>query len=253
MINERLYEIRNNHQGTPMKIVRYGNWDDIDIEFLDDFHYIKKHQIYSNFKSGSVKNPYDRIVHGVGYIGLGNHPTKVDGKTSRTYNIWHEIIARCYGEKEKEKYPAYFGISSVCDEWHCFHTFADWYESKKYPCDGRLHIDKDILYRGNKIYAPDKCLLVPQKINMLFMNKPNNRGLPNGIEKQGNDYLAKYKHEHIGVYPTVEEAYYYQTKKKKEEIIRVANEYKTIMPDYVYEAILAYEFDIHNDKNYVVA
>ena len=109
------------------------------------------------------------------------------------------------------------------------------------------------MYRGNKIYAPDKCLLVPQKINMLFMNKPNNRGLPNGIEKQGNDYLAKYKHEHIGVYPTVEEAYYYQTKKKKEEIIRVANEYKTIMPDYVYEAILAYEFDIHNDKNYVVA
>lgn len=251
MDQEKLCEIRNNKQGTPMKIIVYRSHDDVDIEFLDEFHYIKKHNTYSNFKSGGVKNPYDRIVHGVGYIGLGNHPTKVDGKTSRTYNIWHEIIARCYGEKEKEKYPAYFGISAVCDEWQCFHTFADWYEENKYECDGRLHIDKDILYRGNKIYAPDKCILVPQRINMLFMNKTNKRGLPNGIFKYSNGYLAKYGGKKIGVYPTIEEAYYHQTKKKKKEIIRVANEYKNIMPKETYDAILAYEFDINNDKNYM--
>ena len=55
MNNERLGEIRNNKRGTPMKIIRYDSADDIDIEFLDEFHYVKKHNTYSNFKSGGVK------------------------------------------------------------------------------------------------------------------------------------------------------------------------------------------------------
>ena len=35
MNNERLGEIRNNRFGTPMKIIRYGSYDDIDLEFLN--------------------------------------------------------------------------------------------------------------------------------------------------------------------------------------------------------------------------
>lgn len=44
-----------------MKIVRYGAYDNIDVEFLDDFHHIKT-TTYSNFTRGQVKNPYDEIV-----------------------------------------------------------------------------------------------------------------------------------------------------------------------------------------------
>ena len=36
-----------------MKIVQYRSNDDIDIEFLDEFHYIKRHNTYSNFKAGA--------------------------------------------------------------------------------------------------------------------------------------------------------------------------------------------------------
>ena len=87
---------------------------------------------------------------------------------------------------------------------------------------------------------------------MLFMNKSNKRGLPNGISECPEGYLAKYDGKSIGIYSTVEDAYYEQTKKKKEEIIRVANEYKSIMPKEVYDAILSYEFKIENDNNYKV-
>ena len=45
MNNERLGEIRNNKFGTPMKIIRYGCYNDIDVEFLDENHYIKEHNI----------------------------------------------------------------------------------------------------------------------------------------------------------------------------------------------------------------
>ena len=51
----KLGEIRNNNKGTPMKIIAYRNNNDIDIQFQDEFYYIKEHQTYSNFSTGSVK------------------------------------------------------------------------------------------------------------------------------------------------------------------------------------------------------
>lgn len=235
-----------------MKIVQYRSNDDIDIEFLDEFHYIKRHNTYSNFKAGVVKNPYDKSVFGVGRIGDGKWKVKDEnGKFSKEYLCWMHMIERCYYDKNKDLHPAYFDKCTVCEEWHNFQTFADWYKDNEYKVGERLHLDKDIKFPGNTEYSPFKCMLVPQHINMLFMNKSNKRGLPNGIIKCKNGYLAKYGGDKIGVYKTIEEAYLEQTKKKKEEIIRVANGYKGIIPDEVYNAVIAYEFSIENDKNYV--
>ena len=83
------------------------------------------------------------------------------------------------------------------------------------------------------------------------MNKPNKRGLPNGIAKQKRGYLAKYNHKELGVYNTIQEAYEVYSKEKREDIIRVAKEYKNIIPQHVYEAILNCKIAIENDKNYV--
>ena len=38
---------------------------------------------------------------------------------------------------------------------------------------------------------------------------------------------------------------------KKEEIVKVANSYKGIIPNEVYDAVISYEFSLSNDKNYV--
>lgn len=252
MDNERLYEIRNNHRGTPMRIIRYGDWNDIDIEFLDDFHYIKRHQTYSNFKNGSIKNPYDKNVYGIGYLGEGNHIIKIGTDKSQPYKAWHELIARCYAEKKKDTFPAYYNICTVCDEWLCYNTFADWYVKNQYEVNERLHLDKDILYPGNKIYSPDTCLLVPQRINMLFSNRSNDRGLPNGIRRtDGGKYSAKYGGKDIGTYLTLEEAYVEYAKVKEKRIREVADEYKNIIPEKVYKALYNYRVKIENDKNYV--
>lgn len=234
-----------------MKIVRYGSYNDIDVEFLDEHHYIKEHQTYSNFKTGSIKNPYDRSKYGVGYIGVGKHRAKVNGQYNYIYDVWADMINRCY--HSKDKFSAYYGICTVCPEWHDFQSFGDWYEEHEYKVDERLHLDKDILYPGNKEYSSKKCILVPQRINMLFMNIPNKRGLPNGILKEKKGYLAKYNGENIGVYPTVEDAYYAYTSVKEKVIREVTDEYKDILPKEVYDAIYNYKFDIRNDKNYKIA
>ena len=102
-----------------------------------------------------------------------------------------------------------------------------------------------------KIYSDETCLLVPQTINMMFMNKPNKRGLPNGIHKNKKGYLAEYNEKKLGIYPTVELAYDAYASEKEKAVKQLADKYKDIVPKKVYDALYAYRFDIKNDKNYV--
>lgn len=234
----RLGEINTNKQGTKMKIIRYGGYTDIDVEFLDDFHYVKKNQAYINFKNGSVKNPYDRTLFGVGYIGVGEYKPSENKRPTKVYAAWTQMLNRCYNKNEAKNRPAYYGIATVCEEWQCFQNFAKWYFDNYYEVDGFLHVDKDILYPGNKEYNPHKCLLVPQRINMLFLNKPNQHNLPNGIRPMGNKYETQYNGEHIGYYYTLEEATKAHTDAKRKHIREVAEEYKEIIPVKVYGALM---------------
>lgn len=232
-----------------MKIIRYNGKSDVDIEFLDDFHYIKRNQLYANFVSGGVKNPYDRTVYGVGYIGVGEYKPSINKKNTQEYDLWKNMLERCYCEKRRHRAKTYINCE-VCEEWHNFQNFAKWFHENKFECKDRLHVDKDIIKAGNQVYCPQYCLLVPQKVNVLFVNKSNNRGLPNGIHKYGNKYTAKYNHSELGSYNTLEEAYETYAKEKKKEMIRVANEYKSVLPKRTYDYIVNYELKIENDKNY---
>lgn len=249
---DRIGETRKNNNGTLMKIIAYRKWDDIDIEFLDDFHFVKEHVTYTNFKRGEVKNPYDRTMCGVGYPGVGEYKIRLSkSQVTKEYECWASLYTRCYSDVNKDRHPAYFDICEVCDEWHDYQNFGKWFDENKYDVKERLHIDKDILYPNSKIYSPKNCILVPQRINMLFLNKPNKRGLPNGIIECSNGYLAKYDHVDLGVCETIEQAYLLYAKRKEEIIKQVADEYKEIIPKKVYNALYNYKVDINNDKNYV--
>lgn len=244
-MNERLGETRLNKQGTMMKIVRYGSFDDIDIEFMDEFHYIKEHQIYSNFKSGGVKNPYDRTICGVGYIGVGEYKTGTDTKHTEEYQNWTCMIRRCYDEKLKERYSAYYGDCCVCDEWHNFQNFARWWNENIYRVGTeRMHLDKDILFDGNRMYSPNTCVISPQRINMLFLKKPNKYNLPNGIKPSSKGrYESKYNGKHLGVFDSIEDAVMAHDIAKSEALIQIANEYKDKIPNNLYEALINWKPD----------
>ena len=244
-MNERLGETRLNKQGTMMKIVRYGSYDDIDIEFMDEFHYIKKHQLYANFKTGGVKNPYDRTICGVGYIGVGEYKTGTNTKHTEEYQNWTCMIRRCYDEKLKERYSAYYGDCFVCDEWHNFQNFARWWNENIYRVGTeRMHLDKDILFDGNRMYSPNTCVISPQRINMLFMKKPNKYNLPNGIKPSSKGrYESKYNGKHLGVFDSIEDAVMAHDIAKSEALIQIANEYKDKIPNNLYEALINWKPD----------
>lgn len=235
-------EVNINTYGTKMKIIAARSNDDIDIQFLDENHYIKEHNTYSNFKSGQVKNPYDKSRFNIGYIGVGDVPIKINGKVNVIYSIWGSMLERCYGFKERKRHPTYYGKCTVCEEWHCFQTFAKWYIKESYPVNGRLHIDKDILISENTVYSPSTCLLMPQRINELFTVRRNKEGMPQCIRttKTGR-YSVSYGGINLGICDTYEDACEKYKTAKKNKIIEVAIEYKDIIPRKAYDALMNYE------------
>lgn len=222
--------------GTEMKIIEIISNDKVVIQFQDK-HKFEKEIFWNNFKRGTVKNPYDKIILCYGYIGVGKYKAVVNGRITDQYNTWSNIILRCYSDKHRylfESYPE----CEICEEWCNFQIFAKWYDENYYPVEGRLHIDKDVLVSGNKIYSPDKCLLLPQRINMIFMSKPNKQCLPSGIRKIKSGYVATYNGKRIDTYKTLEEAVKSHDEAKRSHIKNVVEEYKGILPDKVRCALL---------------
>lgn len=240
----KLHEIRNNKHGTPMEIIGYNIQSDMRIKFLDQYGY-ETNTTYSNFIKGQIKNPYDKTIYGVGCLGEGKYKAYMKGVHIQTkkYTAWQNMLCRCYHEKDRHLHATYEECI-VCDEWLNYQNFAQWYDDNFYDVeDGkRMHIDKDILCKGGKIYSPETCIFVPQRINMLFMKKSRitDSDLPTGIRRTSTGFIAEYNTKYLGNYESLEEATTEYEKEKRMHIKELANEYRDRLPPYVYSVLLAW-------------
>lgn len=222
-----------------MKIIRYVNAGDITIEFQDE-HKAKVNTTYANFNKG-IKNPYNITVSTMGYIGEGKYLSKINDIVTPIYAAWRNLLKRCYDESDRYLHPAYEGYE-VCKKWHNFQNFGSWWEENWYDVgEGRMHIDKDILGNGSKLYSPETCIFVPQRINMIFMTKSRKDRLPNGIKQNtSGTYVAFYNGVQYGTYKSIEEAISEHDKQKRLHIREVTYDYGNKLPDNVISALLAW-------------
>ena len=245
----RLNEIGVSSQGEKMTIVRYGGVRDIDIQFEDGT--IVEHKRYDNFLKGNIKNPYFPTIYGFGCIGIGDFKSKDEnGKNTKCYETWFGMYQRCYDPKYHKKFPTYKNCK-VCQLWNNYQEFAKWDNENYYEVGNeRMDLDKDILKKGNKVYSPETCIYVPHSINVLFTKRNNERGeLPIGVTKNGNNFIARLnkgngKQISLGTYSTVEEAFQAYKRAKEEYIKEVANKYKLLIPQKLYEALMNYEVEV---------
>lgn len=251
-----LNETKLNNQGCLMKIVEDNGSSNIVVEFQDEYKY-RKHTIYANFKSGSIRNPYYPSIYGFGITGC-KYPTKENGVSTKQYNAWIDMLKRCFIEKTKDKQPSYKDVE-CCEEWINFETFCDWLYNQqnfdKWKNGCRWAIDKDILVKRNKIYSPQTCCLVPQNVNCLFLKREAERGeYPIGVRYREDDgFIAVCRNpftdsaEELGYYSTPEKAFYLGYKPYKEKIIKqVAQiEYNNgNITKQCYQAMMKYEVEI---------
>ncbi len=255
---DRLGEERQNSQYCSMKIIKYNSYNDVVVQFQDKYRAIV-HTTYKHFSKGAVKNPYAPSVYEVGMIG-NKYITSIDRKHIREYLCWSGVLERCYSDLYKNKHHTYNDVI-CCDEWLLYENFYEWLHSQenfdKWLNGDRWAIDKDILFKRNKMYSPETCCLVPQNVNGIFVKcNTERRVLPIGVSyhKATQKYRAeiskynngKYVSEHIGLYNTIEEAFQAYKKVKEFYIKQVAREeyVKGNITKICYDAMMNYEVEI---------
>ena len=126
-----------------------------------------------------------RLVWGVGindsdYVTIITEPAGcVGGKKKRKvlwrcpfYKRWSAMLERCYSEKYQAKRPTYKGCS-VTKGWLTFSNFKRWMGQQNWE---GMHLDKDILFPGNKIYSEDTCVFLDAKVNTFMLDCAAARG-----------------------------------------------------------------------------
>lgn len=244
-------EVYENKYGTKFQVIDYFHNTKVTVKDLTHNCIIENLKI-GNLKKGEVKSPYDRTIFGVGYLGIGEYYKTKNDICKKAYIEWNSMMTRCYSEKFHKIEVTYINCE-VCKEWHDFQNFAKWFEENYYEIDGEIMtLDKDILTKGNKIYSPKNCVICPQRLNTIILNRQNDRGkLPIGVcyHKSSGKYSARCsvgstERIWIGTYNSPEEAFIYYKKFKENYIKEVANNYKNKIPEKLYQALISYEISI---------
>lgn len=166
-----------------------------------------------------------KLVFGVG-INDSDYVTQkyetigyVDGRQKQKliwvcpfYRVWCSMLNRCYSSKHQERYPTYKGCT-VSADWLTFSVFKSW--MKKQDFEGK-HLDKDLLFEGNKVYSDKTCVFVSGEVNGFTTDSKSSRGeLMIGVswnkekgkfQSQCRNPFTK-KQEYLGYFTSEQEAH----------------------------------------------
>ena len=193
------------------------------------------------------KSKTNNIIHKVGNKGEDKNLVK---ENFRIYQTWCSMLQRCYSPKTEYMKRNYEGCT-VSENFKYFPYFCDWYNSQTGFSNGDWQLDKDILFKGNKLYSEDTCVLVPREINVLCIKRNKARGkYPIGVTycKSTNKFKAQISKQGVvtgvGNYNTIDEAFYAYKQAKEAYIKEVAEKWKYKIGPKVYDALMQYEVEI---------
>ena len=189
-------------------------------------------------------------VYGVGCNDV-QFQIKVDGKIVWQYQLWKNMLGRCFDAKFKQHRPTYEDVT-CCDDWLSFANFFSWV-NKEVGYSGKpegTELDKDLIISGNKTYSPEACSFVPDAINTLVIDRENDRGkYPVGVfyHKRDDCFRAQVncdnKRKWLGNYSTPEDAFAAYKVAKEAQIKIVATQYKDVLSPAVYESLMNWEIE----------
>jgi hypothetical protein len=166
------------------------------------------------------------------------------------YNSWRSLLERTVGKTYKERFPTY-SECTICDEWLTLSNFKEWFENPENGYKEGYHLDKDLLFKGNKHYSPLTCCFLPPLINTALVTQIRKRGvLPIGVQRKGNFYYANLmfynKKTHIGGFISPVDAFHAYKNAKEQYIKELAEKYfrEDKITEKVYHALMKYKVEI---------
>ena len=230
------------------KVLKYNDSANVEIQFLKT-GYETLVQL-TNIRNGNVKDPYLPSVYGVGILGT-KYPSKVNGVKTKEYDLWNNMLKRCYSDNYKKKNPTYEGCE-VSENFKHYSYFYEWcHKQIGFGVDG-FELDKDLLIKGNKVYSENVCIFIPAEINSLLVKRVALRGehlIGVYWSKTNKAFRArvnknKGKPEHLGYFKTEIEAFNAYKQAKEAFIKEQANNWKSQIDERAYEALMKYTVEI---------
>ena len=230
------------------KIVEYNNKTNVKIQFINTGYEAVVE--LGNIRNGYVKDRLSPSVYGVGIIGA-KYPSKVNGVLTKEYELWREMLKRCYSDTYQKKYPTYEGCK-VSDNFLHYEYFYEWCQNQiGFDIEG-FELDKDLLIKGNKVYNESTCVFIPAEINSLLIKCTASRGehlIGVSWHKRDKVFMAKVsknkgKQEYLGYFKTEIEAFNAYKKAKESFIKEQANKWKSQIDKRVYDSLMNYTVEI---------
>lgn len=141
---------------------------------------------------GNIRDEYKRNIHGVACKGNAS-------SYHIAYNMWENMINRCYNPNDirYELYGAQ-GVT-VCDKWLCFEYFLEdlplidgydlWLNNR-----GKYQLDKDYkqmnLPKNKKVYSLETCCFLSNSENSRIASYENINKKYIGVAKVNNNFRA---------------------------------------------------------------
>ena len=230
------------------KILKYNDKTNVEIRFLKTGYETTVE--LGSIRNGKVKDPHSPSVFGVGILGT-KYPTKINGVQTKEYNLWMNMLRRCYSDKYQKKYPTYEGCE-VSSKFKSYEYFYEWCHSQIGFDNECWQLDKDLLIKGNKVYSENVCVFIPSEINSLLVKCTASRGehLIGVCWKKANKAFVatvrknKGKQEHLGYFNTELEAFNAYKQAKEAFVKQQANEWKSQIDERAYEALMNYTVEI---------
>ena len=232
------------------KILKCNGAKNVEIQFVNT-GYETTVQL-GDIRNGYVKDPYSPSVYGIGILGT-RHPSTINGRNTKEYEVWHSMLSRCYSNNFKKKNPTYKGCE-VSDKFKSYEYFYEWCNKQiSFGVDG-FELDKDLLVKGNKVYSEDSCVFIPKDINLLLTKCVASRGeylIGVSWSNTNKAFVAqvnkdKGKRDYLGYFATELEAFNAYKKAKENYLKEQANKYKSQIDGRAYKVLMNYEVNIND-------
>ncbi len=240
-------EVFKNTDGFSYRITEYFDANKVKVEFESGYTTICSLQ---RVRNGGISDNFSPSRYR-GFLGSLEGMGAKNVATTKEYAHWSSMLARCFCDEYKKKYPTYEG-TTICEEWLNFTIFAKWCrEQPEFLMGHRVFLDKDILCKGNKHYSPDMCTFVPHDINTTFTKADARRGeYPIGVSYCTTrnvitacvriDKRTKY----LGRFDNAIDAFCAYKKAKESYIKELAEKFKPVISNECYLAMYRYQVEI---------
>ena len=230
------------------KILKYNDSRNVEILFLKTG--FEMFVTLGNIRNGEVKDPFSPSVYGVGILGT-KYPSSVIGVQTKEYELWNNMLKRCYSDALKKKYSTYEGCE-VSDNFKSYEYFYEWCNKQIGFSNKDWHLDKDLLVKGNKVYSEDTCVFIPREINSLLIKCDASRGehlIGVCWHSKSKAFVAqvsrnKGKQGHLGYFKTEIEAFNAYKTAKESFVKEQAEKWKGQIDERAYNALMNYQVEM---------